>query len=47
MNNLINENWRIVVEDLGKPVFTALGGILHQILTNVIQKFPYDELFTQ
>jgi hypothetical protein len=47
MNNLINQNWRIVVEDLGKPVFMALGGIVDQILTNVSQKVPYNELFTK
>jgi hypothetical protein len=47
MNNLINQNWRIVVEDVGKPAFTALGGIVHEILTNVSQKVPYDELFTK
>jgi len=47
MNNLINQNWRIVVEDLGKPVFVALGGIVHQILTTVSQKVPYNELFTE
>jgi hypothetical protein len=47
MNNLINENWRIVVEDFGKPIFMTLGGIVHQILTSVSQKVPYNELFTK
>jgi len=47
MNNLINQNWRIVVEDLGKPMFMSLGGIVHQILLNVSQKVPYNELFTK
>jgi hypothetical protein len=47
MNDLINQNWRIVLEDLGKPVFMAVGGIVHKILTNVSQKIPYNELFTK
>jgi len=47
MNNLINQNWRIVVEDLGKPVFMSLGGIVHHILMNLLQKVPYSELFTK
>jgi hypothetical protein len=47
MNNLINQNWRMVVEDLGRPVFMALGGIVHQIFTNVSQKVPHNELFTK
>jgi len=37
----------MVVEDLGRPVFMALGGIVHEILTNVSQKVPYNELFTK
>jgi hypothetical protein len=47
MNNFLNENWRLVKDDMGKPVFMALGGIVHQILTNVLQKIPYNELFTK
>jgi len=47
MNNLINQNWRIILEDLGKPVFTAVGGIVNRILTNVSKKIPYNELFTK
>jgi hypothetical protein len=46
MNNLINDNWRLVFEDFGKPFFMALGGIVHHILTIVSQKVPYNELFT-
>jgi hypothetical protein len=46
MNNFINGNWRIVLEDVGKPIFVALGSIVHQILMNVSQKVPYNELFT-
>jgi hypothetical protein len=47
MNSLINQNWRIVMEDLGKSVFMALGGIVHEILMNVSQNVPYNELFTK
>jgi len=47
MNKIVNENWRIVLEDLGKPMFMAMGEIVNQILTNVAQKVPYNELFTK
>jgi hypothetical protein len=45
MNNFINENWRLVVEEIGKPTFTTVGSIVHKILSNVATKIPYNELF--
>jgi hypothetical protein len=47
MNNFINENWHVVLEDIGKPLVKSLGGIVHQIISNVLQKVPYNELFTK
>jgi hypothetical protein len=47
MNEFINENWRLVVEELGKPVFTSLGSIVHTNLLNVAQKVPYNEMFAE
>ncbi|PNF31887.1 hypothetical protein B7P43_G07893 [Cryptotermes secundus] len=45
INDFINENWRLVVEELGKPVLTSLGSIVHEVLLNLAEKIPYDELF--
>jgi hypothetical protein len=46
MNNFLNENWRLVLAEIGKPAYKGLGLIVHRILTNVGQKVPYDELFS-
>jgi hypothetical protein len=45
-NDFINENWRLVLREVGKPAFKALGLVIHTILTEVAQKVPYDELFS-
>jgi hypothetical protein len=47
MNEFINENWRLVVEELGKPVLTSLGSIVHEILRNLTEKVPYKEMFAE
>jgi hypothetical protein len=46
MNNFIAQNWRLVLGEIGKPAYKALGMIVHQILSGVAQKVPYDELFS-
>jgi hypothetical protein len=46
MNNFIAENWRLVLGEIGKPAYRALGMIVHQILSEVAQKVPYTELFS-
>ena len=45
MNNFINENFQLVLEDVGPETYKALGLIVHQILTGITEKVPYDELF--
>jgi hypothetical protein len=47
MNIFLNENWRIFMEDVGKPAFVALGRIVNQILSNISKRFPYRELFNE
>jgi hypothetical protein len=47
MNNFMNENFHLVVEELARPSFRALGMIVHQIVAAIAQKVPYDELFTK
>jgi hypothetical protein len=46
MNDFIAQNWRLVLAEVGKPAYRALGMIVHQILSGVAQKVPYDELFS-
>jgi hypothetical protein len=46
MNSFIAQNWRLVLGEIGKPAYRALGMIIHQILVEVAQKVPYDELFS-
>jgi hypothetical protein len=46
VNNFLNENWRLALAETGKPTYKALGLIVHRILTNVAEKVPYDELFS-
>ncbi|PNF31888.1 hypothetical protein B7P43_G07892 [Cryptotermes secundus] len=46
MNSFIAENWRLVLDQIGKPAYRALGMIVHQILVQVANKVPYDELFS-
>ena len=45
MNNFINENFLLVLEDVSPESYKALGLIVHQILTRITEKVPYDELF--
>ena len=45
MNKFINENFLLVLEDVGPESYKALGLIVHQILTGITEKVPYDELF--
>jgi hypothetical protein len=46
VQSVINENWRLVLDEIGKPTYRTLGLVVHEIMTNVAQKVPYDELFT-
>jgi hypothetical protein len=45
MNQFINENWREVLRELGKPTYDALGLIVHNILTDMSRVVPYKDLF--
>jgi hypothetical protein len=47
MNNLINGNFRLLVEEFAQPGYRALGMVVHQIVTGLAEKVPYDELFTK
>jgi hypothetical protein len=47
MNTFLNENFKLFLQEVGKPSWRALGMIVHQILTSLAEKVPYDELFTK
>jgi hypothetical protein len=45
MNQFINENWREVLKELGKPAYDALGFVVHNILSNTMTLVPYKDVF--
>jgi hypothetical protein len=45
MNAFINENWRLVLKEIGKPTYDALGLIVHNIITAAARTVPYKDLF--
>jgi len=47
MNNFLNENFLLMIDEIGQPAYRALGMIVHQIVTGLAEKVPYDELFTK
>jgi hypothetical protein len=47
MNNFLSGNFNLIMEDVGQPVYRAMGMIVHQIVTAIAEKVPYDELFTK
>jgi hypothetical protein len=47
MNNFLNDNFQLIIEEVGQPAYRALGMIVHQIVTSLAEKVPYDELFTK
>jgi hypothetical protein len=47
MNNFFNENFLMIIKELGQPTYKALGMAVHQILVAFVEKVPYDELFTE
>jgi len=47
MNNFLNENFLLIIQDFAQPVYKALGMIVHQVVTGLLEKVPYDELFTK
>ena len=47
MNNFFNENFLLVYHDTDQAIYRALGMIVHQAVTGLAEKVPYDELFTK
>jgi hypothetical protein len=47
MNNFMNENFNLFFEEIALPAIGALGMVVHQIVTALTEKVPYDEIFTK
>jgi hypothetical protein len=37
----------LVIEEVAQPAYRALGMVVHQIVTGLAEKVPYDELFSK
>jgi Haemolymph juvenile hormone binding protein (JHBP) len=47
MNLFLNENWSIVIDELKKPINLAFASEFKDIVSNILENTPYDELFVQ
>jgi hypothetical protein len=45
MNDFINENWREILRELGKPTMESLGGIFFKIFADASKTVPYKDVF--
>jgi hypothetical protein len=46
MNTFLNDNFQLILKEIGQPSYKALGMAVHQIMVAITNKVPYDELFT-
>lgn len=46
-NLFLNENWSDVFNEINKSVFDAFSQIIENVLNNIFQKVPYDDLFAK
>ncbi|XP_046988515.1 protein takeout-like [Schistocerca americana] len=44
MNKFINENWRIVMEEIRAPIEETIVQVVERILTSFTSKVPYEEI---
>jgi hypothetical protein len=45
MNLFLNQNWRILLDELQKPIFLAFADIFKNVFNKVFDQNPYDEWF--
>lgn len=45
MNAFLNINWRILLDELKKPITSSFGEVFKDLLNDILQTAPYDELF--
>lgn len=46
-NLFLNESWQEVFNEINKSVYEAFSQIVENVLNNIFQKVPYDELFAK
>lgn len=45
MNLFLNANWRLLLDELKKPISTSFAKVFKESLNSVFEKTPYDEMF--
>jgi len=45
MNSFINENWRLIYNEIGKDVSMAIGQMMIGIIKESVTTVPYNEIF--
>lgn len=46
-NVFLNENWQDIFKEIQNSVFDAFAQIVENVMANVFNKIPYDELFAK
>lgn len=47
MNLFLNANWKLVLDELKKPINTSFAKVFKDFANSIFAKTPYDELFAQ
>lgn len=45
MNRFLDENWKDVLDELGRPLIKSLTPIFTLIINNIAKDVPYSEIF--
>lgn len=45
MNKLINDNWKLIFQELGDVISRPIGLIILKLINNVLEKFDHHDLF--
>lgn len=45
LNQMINENWKILWSDMESQVNEAIAGVVKRLLANVISVLPYEDFY--
>jgi Haemolymph juvenile hormone binding protein (JHBP). len=45
MNTFLNENWRLIYNEVGKDISMSLGQIVLDIIKESATSVPYNEIF--
>lgn len=45
-NTFLNENWKAILDELKLPLRKSIGKTLYEIIGNVFDSIPYEEVFS-